>query len=60
MYEIHTRRRGWGWWARVVRTTPPPSTPRSLMRDSKCESTNPPLEIPTYGPEIHVYVKDEL
>ena len=28
-----------------------PQTPCREVRDSRCVSTNPPLEIPAYGPE---------
>ena len=29
-----------------------PQTPCREVRDSRCVSTNPPLEIPAYGPAI--------
>ena len=31
-----------------------PQTPCREVRDSRCVSTNPPLEIPAYGPESYV------
>ena len=42
MYEIHTRRRGWGWWARVVRTTPSPQHPAELDARLKVRVDEPP------------------
>ena len=31
-----------------------PQTPCREVRDSRCVSTNPPLEIPAYGPDENV------
>ena len=35
-----------------------PQTPCRELRDSRCVSTNPPLEIPAYGPGIVMMIDD--
>ena len=35
-----------------------PQTPCRELRDSRCMSTNPPLEIPAHGPGIVMMIDD--